>query len=220
MRVAIVGCGLVGTKRARALGEEARLVAAVDVSEARAAQLAAAHPGCAVATRYQEVVGRDDVDLVIVATTNDGLTPVAAAAVAAGKHVLVEKPAARSAEELRALLATARARPEVTVKVGFNHRFHPALAKARTLFEEGAIGPLLYIRARYGHGGRLGYEREWRADPTVAGGGELLDQGVHLIDLSRWFARRLRAGLRPGGHLLLGDAGRGQRLPAPQDRQG
>src|SRR5207237_7906533 len=76
----------------------------------------------------------------------------------------------------------------VLVKVGFNHRFHPAFRKARTLFDAGAIGPLLYIRARYGHGGRLGYEREWRADPRLSGGGELLDQGVHLIDLARWFA--------------------------------
>jgi predicted dehydrogenase len=45
----------------------------------------------------------------------------------------------------------------------------------------------MFIRGRYGHGGRLGYDREWRADPKVAGGGELLDQGVHLIDLARWF---------------------------------
>ena len=55
------------------------------------------------------------------------------------------------------------------------------------LCDAGALGPLLYLRGRYGHGGRLGYDREWRADPAVAGGGELLDQGVHLIDLSRWF---------------------------------
>lgn len=188
MRVAIVGCGLVGTKRARALGEDARLVAAVDVERARAEKLAAAHPGCAVGTDYEAVVARDDVDLVIVATTNDCLTPVAVAAVEGGKHVLVEKPAARNPKELRRLVAAAAAAARATIKVGFNHRFHPALAKARALFEEGAIGPLLYIRGRYGHGGRLGYEREWRADPGVAGGGELLDQGVHLIDLARWFA--------------------------------
>jgi predicted dehydrogenase len=73
------------------------------------------------------------------------------------------------------------------VKVGFNHRFHPALRKAHELAVSGAVGPLLVVRGRYGHGGRLGYDREWRADPTVAGGGELLDQGVHLIDLARWF---------------------------------
>jgi predicted dehydrogenase len=75
----------------------------------------------------------------------------------------------------------------VTVKVGFNHRFHPALRKAREIVDSGALGPLMYVRGRYGHGGRLGYEREWRADPAIAGGGEMLDQGIHLIDLARWF---------------------------------
>jgi predicted dehydrogenase len=103
-----------------------------------------------------------------------------------GKHVLVEKPAARNAEELRPVVEAAR-NAGVVVKVGFNHRFHPAFLKAGELCDAGALGPLLYVRARYGHGGRRGYDREWRADPAVAGGGELLDQGVHLIDLSRWF---------------------------------
>jgi predicted dehydrogenase/2-polyprenyl-3-methyl-5-hydroxy-6-metoxy-1,4-benzoquinol methylase len=115
------------------------------------------------------------------------LKPVALAAVRAGKHVLVEKPAARTAAELLPVAAAAQA-AGVLVKVGFNHRFHPAFRKARELFDAGAVGPLLYVRGRYGHGGRLGYERAWRADPAVAGGGELLDQGVHLIDLARWFA--------------------------------
>jgi predicted dehydrogenase len=49
------------------------------------------------------------------------------------------------------------------------------------------LGPLLFVRARYGHGGRLGYEREWRTQPEISGGGELIDQGVHIIDLARWF---------------------------------
>ena len=52
--------------------------------------------------------------------------------------------------------------------------------------QSGVYGPPLYVRGRYGHGGRLGYEREWRADPAVSGGGELLDQGIHLIDLTRY----------------------------------
>jgi predicted dehydrogenase len=114
------------------------------------------------------------------------LAPVTLLAVEAGKHVLVEKPAGRSAAELRPVLAAAD-RQRVVVKVGFNHRFHPAFRKARQIVDAGEIGDILYIRARYGHGGRLGYEREWRADPRIAGGGELLDQGVHLIDLARWF---------------------------------
>ncbi|MBA3938130.1 MAG: Gfo/Idh/MocA family oxidoreductase, partial [Planctomycetes bacterium] len=67
----------------------------------------------------------------------------------------------------------------------FNHRYHPALLKAQELVAAGALGELMFCRARYGHGGRLGYEKEWRADPALSGGGELIDQGVHLIDLAR-----------------------------------
>ena len=73
------------------------------------------------------------------------------------------------------------------MRVGFNHRYHPALRKARALVDAGALGELMFMRGRYGHGGRIGYEREWRADPRISGGGELIDQGVHLIDLARWF---------------------------------
>jgi predicted dehydrogenase len=186
MRVAIVGCGLIGYKRARALGD-ARLVAVADPRLDRARQLAAQYPGCDASASWQEAVGRNDVDAVIVATTNDALAAVTLAAVRRGKHVLVEKPAARNAAELAPVVEATRA-TGVVVKVGFNHRFHPAFRKARALFDEGALGPLLYVRGRYGHGGRIGYDREWRADPAIAGGGELLDQGVHLIDLARWFA--------------------------------
>lgn len=185
MRFAIVGCGLIGQKRARSLGRH-ELLACADAVPERARALAAQYPGC-VAGEVRDAVEHPDVEAVIVATTNDGLTPVALAAVEAGKHVLVEKPAARSASELRPLLDAAE-RLRVVVKVGFNHRFHPAFARARQIFDEGGVGELMYIRARYGHGGRRGYDREWRADPGIAGGGEMLDQGVHLIDLARWFA--------------------------------
>ena len=185
MRVAIVGCGLIGRKRAAALGAH-QLVACADLSLGLAERLAAGHPGCVATDDFRQAVSRPDVDAVIVATTNNVLTPAALAAVEADKHVLVEKPAARYAAELRPLLDAAE-RHGVVVKVGFNHRFHPAFQKAREIFDAGEIGKLLYIRARYGHGGRPGYDREWRADPQIAGGGELLDQGVHLIDLARWF---------------------------------
>jgi predicted dehydrogenase len=184
LRVAIIGCGLIGQKRARALGD-ARLVAVADTNPARAEALAEHYSGSQVCD-WQRAAAHPDADLVIVATTNDALAPATLAAVQAGKHVLVEKPAARNAAELRPVLEAARA-AGVVVKVGFNHRFHPAFQKMRRLVDDGELGPLMYLRARYGHGGRLGYEREWRADPQIAGGGEMLDQGVHLIDLARWF---------------------------------
>ncbi len=185
MRLAIVGCGLIGQKRARTLAGHT-LVATADVSLSRAAHLASQYPSCAAAADWQAVVRRDDVDAVLVSVTNNALAEVMEGAIRRGKHVLVEKPAARNASELHSLAELARD-AGVVVKVGFNHRFHPAFQKARQLCDEGQLGPLLYIRARYGHGGRLGYDREWRADPSLAGGGELLDQGVHLIYLARWF---------------------------------
>jgi len=185
LRVAIIGCGLIGQKRARAL-QHAQLIAAADTVFERAARLAAQHPRCEAMADWRACIARPDVDAVIVSTINASLAEITQQAVEHGKHVLVEKPAARSARELEPALELTR-RVGVVVKVGFNHRFHPAFSKARELFDAGAIGPALYVRARYGHGGRIGYDREWRADPTLAGGGELLDQGVHLIDLARWF---------------------------------
>jgi predicted dehydrogenase len=186
LRVGIIGCGLIGQKRAQSLGSN-RLVAVADINADRAQQLAAEHPGCEAMPTWEQLIARDDIDLAIIATTNDALATITLAAVQKGKHALVEKPAARHAEELRPIVTAAHV-AGVTVKVGFNHRFHPAFQKARQIFDSGALGPLMYIRARYGHGGRLGYEREWRADRAIAGGGEMLDQGVHLIDLARWFA--------------------------------
>ena len=183
--VAIVGCGLIGQKRAKALGPS-RLVACADIEIGRAQALAQTAPGAVACANWREVLDRGDVDAVIVSTTNDALAEVTLAAVEAGKHVLVEKPAARSAREIDTLIDAAR-RTGVRVRVGFNHRHHPALRKARELCGAGAVGEMMFVRGRYGHGGRVGYEREWRADPTRSGGGELIDQGVHLIDLARWF---------------------------------
>ncbi len=91
-----------------------------------------------------------------------------------------------SLAELEPVMAAAE-RSGVKVHVGFNHRYHRAFRKARELFETGQLGELMFIRARYGHGGRIGYDKEWRANPDLSGGGELMDQGPHLIDLSRWF---------------------------------
>jgi predicted dehydrogenase len=132
-----------------------------------------------------------DLDLVIVATRHDALSAIATAAVKAGKHVLVEKPAGRNLAEVKSLAAAAGQHGRI-VKVGFNHRFHPALIKAHQMVENGDIGPLMFIRGRYGHGGRTGYEAEWRCQPELSGGGELIDQGSHLIDLSRWFMGDLK----------------------------
>jgi predicted dehydrogenase len=186
--IAIVGCGLIGRKRAAALAAvpQAALRQVCDLDAGRAQELAKLHPGCAPATDYRQVLNDPTVAAVIVATLNGSLAPIALAAAQAGKHVLVEKPGALNAAEL-ADVREAAVRSGVRVRIGYNHRFHPALQKARELIDSGVLGPLMFLRARYGHGGRKGYDREWRADPKLSGGGELIDQGVHLIDLAGWF---------------------------------
>jgi predicted dehydrogenase len=186
MRIAIIGCGLIGQKRLRSLRPGDQVVAVADPVLERAQALAGQARGAAALTDWQQAVERADVDAVFVSTSNDALAPVTLAAVEAGKHVLVEKPAARNPDELVPVIAAAD-RQGVCAQVGFNHRYHPAFQQARRLLDAGELGPLMYIRARYGHGGRPGYDKEWRAKPEISGGGELLDQGVHLIDLSRWF---------------------------------
>ncbi len=186
MRVAIVGCGTIGRKRLHSLGKNHTLVTAADAATERAEELVRQVPGAIATADWEEAVNRSDVDVVVVATTNRWLAPIALGAIRYGKHVLVEKPAARSSSELHALVAEAQER-KVCVQVGFNHRYHPAFQKAREIVASGALGPLMFVRGRYGHGGRIGYEKEWRAVPELSGGGELLDQGVHLIDLAAWF---------------------------------
>lgn len=183
--VAIIGCGLIGTKRARALAGQ-KLVICADPDKSRAERLAATAPGAHSTHDWRQAVRHSAVQAVVVATTNDALVPVTLEAIRAGKHVLVEKPAARNAAEVIPLIEAARL-SGVRVRVGFNHRYHPAVLKAASLVRDAALGELMFMRARYGHGGRIGYDREWRADPQKSGGGELIDQGVHLIDLARCF---------------------------------
>jgi len=185
LQFAVIGCGLIGRKRAAALGSRARLRYACDLELPRAADIAKAHPGCEAISDYRLALADKALDAVIVSTLNAALAPIALDAVRAGKHVIVEKPGALNATQLREVQAAAR-QTGARVRIGYNHRFHPALRRTRELVDQGALGPLMFLRARYGHGGRRGYDREWRSNPALSGGGELIDQGVHLIDLAGW----------------------------------
>jgi predicted dehydrogenase len=185
LRVAIVGCGLIGAKRAAALGAGDELVACHDLNTAAAGRLCELHGGEACAS-FDELLGLAP-DVVIVATTHDRLSEFTERALRAGAHVLVEKPAGVSSAQVEHLIECRQA-SERLVKVGFNHRFHPGIARAVHEVRSGRHGELMHVRARYGHGGRVGYDGEWRADPVRSGGGELIDQGMHLLDLTHWLA--------------------------------
>jgi predicted dehydrogenase len=186
MNYAIIGCGLIGKKRLAALPDGSKLVVACDTNLERATALVELVKMGKAVSDFKEAVAGPQVDAVIVATINSTLAEISATAIRAGKHVIVEKPAGISVKQIDELIALEK-KHGVCVRVGFNHRFHPAFIKAWEIFESGVMGELMFIRARYGHGGRVGYDREWRADLKLAGGGELVDQGIHLIDLAGWF---------------------------------
>ena len=182
LKVAIVGCGLIGRKRAAALGSD-DLLACFDTDPAAAGALAEEH-GAEVPAELGPLLSLD-LDVVIVATPHDQLAPIAISALEAGAHVLVEKPAGLGVRDVDAIGAAADSAGR-RVKVGFNHRFAPGIERAVTEAHSGRFGEVMFARARYGHGGRLDYEQEWRLRPEISGGGELVDQGMHLIDLFHW----------------------------------
>jgi predicted dehydrogenase len=126
-------------------------------------------------------------DVVIVAVTHDQLAALSEAALSSGSHVLVEKPAGIGTRQVEHLAEVADNTGKL-VKVGFNHRFHPAIARVAEEVLSGRHGELMHLRGRYGHGGRVGYDREWRAKLRRSGGGELVDQGMHMLDLIHWLA--------------------------------
>ena len=186
MNIGIVGCGLIGNRRAQVAQEAGdNIIVVADIDPARARSTGEMVQATWVED-WQVVTRHPEIEAVVVATVNKTLLPVTIDALKNGKHVLCEKPLGRNAQEAGEMVQAAAAAQRV-LKVGFNHRHHPAIWQAHELAQAGKIGPLMSIRAAYGHGGRPGYDQEWRGNPDLAGGGELLDQGVHIVDLCRWF---------------------------------
>ena len=185
-RVAVIGAGRAGRQRASAVAadEGSRLVAVCDVDGSAARGLADEH-GARAHGDWKTLVAADGVDLVVVATPHHLLAEISVTALEAGRHVLCEKPLGRNAAEVEEVAAAARKHGRV-LRAGYNHRFHPAVEGVRRAAGEGVLGALMFVRGRYGHGGRPGYDRGWRSDAAASGGGELLDQGAHLLDLFLW----------------------------------
>lgn len=187
VRFALIGCGDIGILRAKALTQAAgcRLVAAADSDAAKAKNVASLVPGAIAATDWREVVNRSDVDAVIVSTPPSLHEEMTVAALEAGKHVLCEKPLARTPAECRAMVAAAE-RTGKRLATGFNYRFYPSFRKARELLDSGVIGELDHIRS-YGGYSATSHNQPWVHDAATVGGGALRDIGIHLIDLTRDF---------------------------------
>lgn len=187
MRYGLIGCGGIGQLRAAALAQikSAQLVAVNDVDEGRAAVLAAQHRGAGVVRHWQDLVQRPDVDAVIVSTPPHLHAEMTIAALAAGKHVLCEKPLGRNVAECAQMVAAA-AQYGRFLATGFNYRFYPSMLKARELLDSGLIGELDHIRSYTGYTA-ADHNQAWLHDPAIMGGGSLRDNGIHLIDLTCYF---------------------------------
>jgi len=188
IKVGIIGAGVIGRKRAAAIsavGKGDEIITVCDIDFEKAKVLAEEY-GSKIYTDWVDIVRDSKVECVIVATPNKLLKDISIAALNNKKNVLCEKPLGRNSEEAIEIFRKSN-ESGCVLKTGFNHRHHPAIFKAKQLIDASEIGSIYYLRCLYGHGGRPGYEKEWRASKDLCGGGELLDQGVHVVDLFRWF---------------------------------
>ena len=184
IRAGVIGMGQMGQLRRRLLAAhpDFEVVASCD-REPKALTLG---PEEAFHTDYRQVLDAPT-DAVFVCTTNDASAAVAAAALDAGKHVFCEKPPGRSLAEVRRIADAERRNPRLKLKFGFNHRYHESVRDALAIAQSERLGRLLWMRGLYGKSGGPGFERSWRNDRQRSGGGILLDQGIHMLDLFRLF---------------------------------
>lgn len=128
-----------------------------------------------------------DLDVVFVCTPNNVTAEIVVAALESGRHVFAEKPPGRNLDDVQAILAAEARHPELKLKFGFNHRYHESVQEAYAIVQSGRLGRLLWLRGVYGKSGGRGFEEVWRSKREIAGGGILLDQGIHMLDLFRLF---------------------------------
>jgi predicted dehydrogenase len=186
MRFGLIGAGAIGKIRADAIAKSpvCELVAVSDLDEARAR---AAASGARYYADANDLIAAADVDAIIVSTPPPLHEPLATAAASAGKHVLVEKPMAATPEACERMISAAR-KAGTLLTVGYNHRYFEALKLVRDVVASGEIGTLSHVRAYTGHGGLAEFKAPWMYDKDVMGGGALMDNGTHIIDLVRYIA--------------------------------
>lgn len=102
-------------------------------------------------------------------------------------NVFCEKPPGRNRKDVEMVLEAEKAHPGVKLKFGFNHRYHQAVLDAKSIIEKGRLGKILWMRGIYGKAGGNRYENGWRNNREISGGGILIDQGIHMVDLFRFF---------------------------------
>jgi predicted dehydrogenase len=185
LRVGLIGCGRQGWRRANAVKACGDLLVIVTDVEEKSARALAEAMNCQFTTDRLKFLAVD-VDAIIVTTPNDSHAAISLEALRRGRHVLCEKPLGLNPNETAAMVEASE-KTGLILKCRFNLRHHPGIKQARIWFDRGEIGEPLFVRIRYGIGGRIDYERDWRMNRRISGGGQLMDQGMHALDLARWF---------------------------------
>jgi predicted dehydrogenase len=183
LRLGIVGLGHMGAVRAKTVRdhEATVLISGTDPQPpAKGFEDLQIVPDC-------RAVLDSGVDAVFVCTPNRFTPEVVVAALDAGKHVFCEKPPGRTMDDILQIMAAERRNPGLVLKFGFNHRYHFGIMEAKKIVDSGKYGRILWVRGVYGKAAYSAYPTEWRCDLSLAGGGILLDQGIHMLDLFRYF---------------------------------
>lgn len=184
LRAGIVGYGYMGQIRRRNIEDnpELELVAVCDPPRGTAL----ASLGVPAYGRWQDLVDAD-LDVVFLCPPNYLIPDAAVYALERGRHVFCEKPPGRTLSDIKRIRTAEQANPDSVLLFGFNHRHHPGISDAKAIIDSGVLGDVLTLRGVYGKGGGYDYHASWRNDPNIGGGGILLDQGIHMLDLFRFF---------------------------------
>jgi predicted dehydrogenase len=177
LKVGIIGFGKMGQIRAKA---------ALALRNTYVAKVFDTHydhtPDFVMAASIDEIVEDPDIDAVFVCLPNYLNKPTTIAALKHGKHVFCEKPPAFTGDDLREIIAVEE-KSGRKLMYGFNHRHHAAVVKMKEIIDSGAYGRVLWMRGRYGKSVDANYLKTWRANKELSGGGILIDQGIHMLDL-------------------------------------
>ena len=187
LRVALAGYGSVGRIRHACIDEipDAEVVA---VAETRIAPYET-RDGIRRYSDFRHMLELSRPDILFVALPNHLAASVTAHALSMGIHVFCEKPPARNIREFQAVLEAERANSNLHLAYGFNHRYHPSVREALRLVRSGEYGRLVDLRGIYGKSAIIRFDTgEWRCQRELAGGGILLDQGIHMVDMMRLMA--------------------------------
>ena len=182
LKIGIVGYGKMGKIREQSIidSDETKLVAVYEVSNKQNSSKNITH-----CKSYKELL-EADVDAIIVSAYVRFAADYTIRALKAGKHVFCEKPPATNSEEVLKVISEEKQTNKI-LKYGFNHRFHYSVMEAKKIINEGTLGKLLWIRGVYGKAGSIDFHDNWRNYKQYSGGGILLDQGIHMLDLYRYF---------------------------------